>query len=332
MSGGRDVATATADHRGALFYNEDADIGARWTARCACSWVHRTQAKVQAQTEMQHHLRQNGADMTAIEPAAPAGQLTVRQKVESQASQLARALPRDLDPDRFVRLVLTELRTVAHLDECSWPSLAGAIMRSAELGLQPGSTLGQCWYLPFKNKDGQYEASFVLGYKGIIKLALQSDEVESVVAREVLDADEFDYEYGLRERLVHRPGGGDRGKPHHWYAIGRFVGGGTVFVVLDRAGVEKHREQSKSPNSPAWRNHYSAMAMKSAVKDLSKFLPLTAEAAETIRQDDSVVDTVAGPARVIRNGDTAPARPSYVDEDGVVSVPADPEPEGAETF
>lgn len=219
------------------------------------------------------------------------GQPLVRDVLAKQTDQLARALPNAMSVDRFLRLVLTELRTVNHLDECTVPSLLGSVMRCAQLGLEPGGPLGQCWILPFKDRGGNYEATFVLGYKGIVQLAYRSERISSIFARAVCENDFFDYELGLSEdRLVHRPAlDRPRGEPYAWYGLARFSGGGQYLNVVGKPEVEEHRKRSKSPNSPAWTNDFSAMACKTAIRMMAPFLPLTAETARAIECDDQVV-------------------------------------------
>jgi recombination protein RecT len=112
--------------------------------------------------------------------------------------------------------------------------------------------------------------------------------------------------------------------------VARFTNGGYTVVVLDKDEVEQHRKQSKAPDSPAWKNNYSAMARKTCIRVMAPWLPLTPDLAEAIETDDRVfdADTIDVAAFASR------PRPSYVDEDGVVRVPEDAEalPEGNETF
>jgi recombination protein RecT len=231
--------------------------------------------------------------MTSTEIArAQPSQPVVRDLIVKQRDQLARALPNQLSVDRFLRLIATELRTVPNLELCTVPSLLGAVMHCAQLGVEPGGPLGMAWILPFKNnKSGQYEATFVLGYKGIIALAYRSDRIAAIVARAVKDGDQFDYELGLAEdRLVHRPRlDGPRGKSYAWYGVARIKGGGQLLTVMGRPEIEERRQRSKSPDSPAWRNDYDAMACKTVIRAMAPFLPLTAESARAIEEDETVI-------------------------------------------
>jgi recombination protein RecT len=250
----------------------------------------------------------------------------VRDLIDRQRDQLARALPAALSVDRLLRLVMTEVRTTPKLAECTAPSLLGAVMRLAQLGLEPGGSLGQCWLLPFKDsKSGQYEATLVLGYKGIIQLAHRSDRVAAIYAREVREGDQFEFAYGLEEdTLVHQPlTNGKRGKPCAWYGVCRYKGGGHYLVVIGPDEVEEHRARSKSPNSPAWRNDYSAMACKTAIRIMAPYLPLTAETARAVEEDEKVVhvtvdgevfDPVTGEIGTGHHVDVAPDPPDSTDE------------------
>jgi recombination protein RecT len=225
---------------------------------------------------------------------APAEQRrTIRGLLDAQKVQIARALPKHLDADKFARIVLTEVNRTPKLAECTAPSLLGAVMLAAQLGLEPGP-LGHCYLVPYKNK-GVPEVQFQLGYKGIIDLARRSGDLVSIVGRAVRPGDHFEFEYGLDEKLVHRPAGDNEdATPTHFYAVAKFKDGGHAFVVLTRGQVEGYRLRSQSqkkgvPPSGAWGTDYEAMAIKTAVRRLAPFLPLTIEAARGVEADDQVV-------------------------------------------
>lgn len=74
--------------------------------------------------------------------------------------------------------------------------------------------------VPYKNNDtGQMEATFQLGYKGLIDLAHRSGELKSVQAHMVYANDEFEYQLGLEPALKHIPSMGDRGEKRCVYAV-----------------------------------------------------------------------------------------------------------------
>ena len=80
------------------------------------------------------------------------------------------------------------------------------------------------------------EATFQIGYKGVVKLFQQSGQFKSLQAHEVCENDEFDYGYGLDDFLTHKPKLVDRGQSYAYYAVAQFKEGGHAFVVLPKAG------------------------------------------------------------------------------------------------
>ena len=76
----------------------------------------------------------------------------------------------------------------------------------------------------------------LIGYKGLIRLARNSGEVSSLVAHEVCENDEFDFEWGLNEKLVHKPAAGERGEITHFYAVAKFQGWVASLRGADESG------------------------------------------------------------------------------------------------
>lgn len=220
---------------------------------------------------------------------------TVRSLVRQQQGAIEAVLPGNTDPKRFAQTVLTEVRRNPKLLQADGLSLLGAVMLGAQLRLEFGP-LGHAYLLPFGK-----EVTFVVGYKGMIDLALRSPKTESVIARAVFDGDDFDYAYGLDEYLRHKPQrdtAEDADKLTHVYAIGRIRDGHQpLFVVLTREDVEFYRDRSpswraKKKNSKIttpWDTDYVAMARKTAIRRLFPFLPVSAELSEVLAVDETRV-------------------------------------------
>lgn len=224
-------------------------------------------------------------------PAAMPDVRRVRDELEKLRPQIARALPTAVPPERFLRLVFTELRETPELANCSLDSLFGVVMKSAQLGLEPGAALGQCWYIPFRdNKAGTVDATFILGYKGIVRLAHRSPEVKDIFAREVCERDQFRFAYGLEDYLEHVPAReGRRGPAVAFYGVCHFTGGGHYFLVMNRDEVEERRERSRSKDRGPWVSDYNAMGRKTVVRAMAPFIPLTPEATRALAHDDQVL-------------------------------------------
>jgi len=129
-----------------------------------------------------------------------AQQKTIGDFLVTYKNEIQRALPAHLSADRLSRVALTECRKTPELLKCNAASLFGAIIQTAQLGLEPGGALGHTYLVPFKG-----EVQLILGYRGMIELARRSGQIISISARAVYAGDEFDYSYGTDEFIKHRP-------------------------------------------------------------------------------------------------------------------------------
>lgn len=212
---------------------------------------------------------------------------TVAHLIDRQHDAIARALPNTLSPDRFSRIVLTEVKANPALLGCEPVSLLAAVMKAAALGLEPGP-LGHVYLVPFRNgKTGKSEVQFIIGYKGIVDLARRSGQIQSLYADVVYERDAFDYQLGLHRDLTHkRASGVDRGRVTHAYAVAHYRDGGFDFVVLDELEIDARRKRSKAKDSGPWVTDYAAMCKKSAVRALAAWLPLTVEQSTAVNSDE----------------------------------------------
>jgi recombination protein RecT len=222
--------------------------------------------------------------------------------IEQMKPEIARALPRHMNPDRMARIATTVLRQNPALNRCTPESFLGALMTASQLGLEPGP-LGEAYLVPYGNI-----ATFIPGYRGLIKLALQSPNVSKARARVVYEHDHFDYAFGIEERLEHTPTKGDRGKVTHVYAFVKYTDGGSDFDVMSVDDVEKLRSRSKAGKSGPWVTDWEAMALKTVFKRLSKWMPLSSEFATAAALDGTVRTAVT-------DLDTVLAAPTYVDSE-----------------
>jgi len=206
--------------------------------------------------------------------------------------QMALALPRHVTADRLARVALTEVRRNPALARCDQMSFLGAIMICAQLGLEPGGTLGHAYLVPFENrKAGRTEVQFILGYRGMIDLARRSGQIQSIEARAVYEGDRFDVKFGLDSDLTHVPDfdNPNRTQPEKLrfvYAVAKLKDGGVQFEVMSRREIEAARAQSKSATSGPWQTHYEAMSLKTVIRRLFKYLPISIELAQAIEQDE----------------------------------------------
>ena len=215
------------------------------------------------------------------------GQTEIQTLLNKMKDEFRKVLPETIKPDRLIRIALTEMRMNPRLFDASKESLLGALMVSAQLGLEPGA-LGYCYLVPYQNKKtGQLEIQFQLGYKGILELVRRSGQVENIEARVVYEKDKFDFEYGLNPKLTHKPALKERGKPVAVYAIARFKSGATAFDIMSVDEIEAIKKRSKSPDYGPWQTDWEAMAKKVVIKRLCKYLPLSVDVQRGLAVDET---------------------------------------------
>ena len=217
-------------------------------------------------------------------------QKSMQQYIKSMEGEIKKALPSVITPERFTRIVLSAISVNPKLGSCTPQSFLGAMMTSAQLGLEVNTPLGQAYVLPYSNK-GVLEAQFQLGYKGLIDLAYRSGEVEVIQAHVVYENDEFTCEYGLDPKLTHKPADRDRGNPVKVYAVFKTKSGGFGFEVMSMDDVRRHAEKySKAYGSgfSPWKTSFEEMAKKTVLKRVLKYAPLKSDFVRAAVQDEVI--------------------------------------------
>jgi len=262
---------------------------------------------------------------------------TFRELLDKLKPQLQMALPKHVDVGRMIRICVTTLQRNPDLLACTQESVLGCLFQCAQLGLEPDGLLGHAYLIPFRdNKNNRTICTLIVGYKGLLKLARQSNEIQSISARVVYSKDEFEYEFGLEDKLVHKPTlEEDPGEMTFAYAIFRYKGGGYHFDVMSKVEIEAIRKRSKTGNNGPWVTDYDEMAKKTVLRRASKMAPASIEDLSRAIALDSRSEAGIAPSLDI----DMPAAPVPGSEDGnqgrrmslgkpaVVTVPAEDEPE-----
>lgn len=221
-------------------------------------------------------------------------QLTLRKTFLSEPiqKQIAMALPSQIDPKRFARVVITECNKNPQLWNSTPASFMGSVLTSASLGLEVGSALGQAYLVPYNSRDRGLECQLIIGYRGMIDLARRSQQIESLQAYAVYKGDFFEYKLGLNPNIEHVPAieyakedltpKGDR-QLIYAYAVARLKGGGVQFEVMTRKEIEAHRPKK---GSAVWEQHFDEMAKKTVIRRIFKMLPISIELARAIEMEE----------------------------------------------
>lgn len=302
--------------------------------------------------------RGRAIQQTSQQPPSPAEQFRAKQRkfidvVHAKREQIAMALPQQMQSqqalDRFVRVCLTALNTTPKLFDCTLPSVLAAMVKSAQLGLEPDGTLGQAYLVPYGN-----QCQFIPGYRGLITLAQRTNRIQRVYAHVVFAADEFEFELGLEEKLVHKPAMGrysaegfENAKafqalsserapeftPVCAYGVIAYKDGSRRFEVVPADRMEKVRKASRGsdhPESP-WQKWTEEMWRKTAIKQVLRFEPLSPDdqATSALSEATKLDGSLFGEASLSDDGKLTPEVGADNTDAGAWPAPATEAPASA---
>jgi recombination protein RecT len=198
--------------------------------------------------------------------------------------QIARALPRHLDPDRMVRIATTALLRNPKLQDCTQESFVSCLLHCSAMGLEPDGH--RAHLIPFRNnKAGTTICTMILDYKGIVELALRNGDIDKIHADVVCENDEFEENLGeiVHHKIDRRK---PRGKVYAAYAMVWRKNGSRQAVVMSLDEIEAIRRKSRSANDGPWVDHWNEMAKKTVFKRLAKWITLSPEIRDQLQRED----------------------------------------------
>lgn len=250
---------------------------------------------------MGNNLRERVAATTGNAPATTGGEVaerkpaTLAEQIESMSEKFQLAMPRGMEARQLIRDAMSLMRLQPNLAKCDSASVLGGLMTFAQLGLRPG-VLGHGWLIPFKSRKqinkqwvDVWSAQIVIGYKGYAELVHRSGQATTMVGRTIHANDTFELEYGIDEKLVHKPCmTGCRGEVIGYYAVIKYQSGGYVFWHMtvpeaqewrDRYAMARKRiyENGKPTDETEivgpWRDNFDEMAIKTCFLRAQRWAP-----------------------------------------------------------
>lgn len=203
--------------------------------------------------------------------------------LKSRMPSIQAAAASHMNPKRLFNIVLANVTRTPALQDCTLESIFRATLQAAELGLEPGSAVGEAYLVPF-GKD----CTLIPGYRGLITLAFRSGHVRSVAAHVVYQSDKFEFELGLEPKLRHVPswdGARDPKNITFAYCIVHLKDGGVLYDVMTRGEVDAIRKRSRAGNSGPWVTDYAEMARKTITRRCLKYAPMSVEMSKALAAD-----------------------------------------------
>jgi recombination protein RecT len=223
--------------------------------------------------------------MTDVQQQAAKPPLVViRDQFQARIGELRTALPAHISAERFVRVIMTAIQIHPDLAACERMSLWNSAMRCANDGLMPDGR--EAALVPFKGK-----VQYMPMYQGLLKKFRNSGQFKWVTAGIVYQGEEYVHfidETG--EHFRHVPSDNPNPQIRRVYALATTLDGGSFIADLPLKDVDKRRAMSRATREDApWKQWPDEMMKKTAIRVLSKLLPMSSDLDALIRRDEEAL-------------------------------------------
>ncbi|MGA0564130.1 recombinase RecT [Ancylobacter sp. VNQ12] len=239
--------------------------------------------------------------------------VVIKDQIEQREHEFARALPAHIPVERFKRVVLTAVQNNQDLLRADRQSFFNACMKSAQDGLLPDGRDGAI--VLYGNKAQWMPMVF-----GILKKIRNSGELGMITGRVVYGGDKFRYWIDdSGEHVEYEPADTpDTDTVRRVFAMAKTKDGELYVEPMSVKEIEKVRAISRAKNNGPWVDWWEQMAIKTALRRLSKRLPMSSDLDDLLRRDDDLYDLQGAGDAAVKG-----PRPALVDAlDRLAAPPA----------
>ncbi len=226
----------------------------------------------------------------------PAGQALFERRED-----FVRFLGGEQQAERFIQEVFSALNANPFLRRCTPESLFGALYFAAQIDLPVGGPLQQFHLTPrqiwnAQRGEKEWQVVPVVGYNGLITLAMNSGEYDAIEGKLVYENDDvelpWDDEAGTHFKLRPAPDGA-RGELRG--VIGRALVKGADRALVEWLDIETIRDRMRPSNwaKTPWKTDEAAMVKKTGIRRVSKYTAKSRDSwkfALALDADQSVVN------------------------------------------
>ena len=185
---------------------------------------------------------------------------------------------------QFVSSIVSMINADPNLQACfrdAPVTIIQSALRAASYDLPIDPGLGYAYIVPFKNRkklpNGQWEtrneASFIMGYKGMVQLALRTGAYDRINVTDVREGELISYDR-LREdaeiEWVEDEQERDKLPIVGWVGYFRLRNGMEKTLYMSKAAIEAHEKANRKGDfmGKGWRDNFDSMAAKTVIRRL----------------------------------------------------------------
>lgn len=177
---------------------------------------------------------------------------------------------------RFVSSIVSAVNANPNLRECDNGSILSGALLGESLNLSPSPQLGNYYLVPFKDKERGMVATFQLGYKGYIQLAIRSGQYKKLNVLAIKEGELIKYDplnEEIEVQLIDDEEKREKAKTVGYYAMFEYNNGFRKTLYWSKAKMEKHALQyskgyAKKSGYTFWEKDFDSMAFKTMLRQL----------------------------------------------------------------
>lgn len=200
---------------------------------------------------------------------------------------------------RFISSIISAVSTNPSLAECDNASIVSGALLGEALKLSPSPQLGNYYLVPFNDKERGKVATFQLGYKGYIQLAIRSGQYKKLNVLAIKEGELVKYDplnEEIEVNLIEDETKREKAKTIGYYAMFEYVNGFRKSIYWSKQKMEAHALQySKGYKAKSgftfWEKDFDAMAFKTMLRQLiSKWGIMSIDMQNAYESDMAVIN------------------------------------------
>lgn len=233
------------------------------------------------------------------------------------------------DGQRFMTSIISAVSNNPALAECDQGSILSAAMLGESLKLSPSPQLGQYYMVPFNDRNrGCKIATFQIGYKGLIQLAVRSGFYKKLNVLAIKEGELISFnplEEEIEVQLIEDEEVRENAPTIGYYAMFEYSNGFKKAMYWSKKKMECHALKysmgyKAKKGYTFWEKDFDGMAYKTMLRQLISKWGIMSIEMQTAQERDMAVITETG-FEYIDNGEMPDAQP--------VAPLAEPEPAAA---
>jgi recombination protein RecT len=181
---------------------------------------------------------------------------------------------------RFISSIISAVNTNPLLKKCDNASILSGALLGESLNLSPSPQLGMYYLVPFNDKERGKVATFQLGYKGYIQLAIRSGQYKKLNVIAIKEGELIKYdplEEEIKVDLIQDEELREKTPTVGYYAMFEYVNGFKKSMYWSKEKMEAHAlkysqgyraDKQKKTAYTFWSKDFDGMAYKTLLRQL----------------------------------------------------------------